>query len=157
MKRASIWSSRNWARRRVAALVAAGVFGACADFDGIVNPTGGLPDVVVEVPQFNRDIIPIFERRCGIGGCHSAAAHQAGLVLTAGVAHAALVNKPAQTRPGEVLVRPGNADNSWLVIAIRDNDARRMGLARMPLASGPLTPNQIQTIVNWVNRGAPND
>ena len=36
-------------------------------------------------------------------------------------------------------------------------ETRRLGLARMPLASGPLTPNQIQTIVNWISRGAPND
>ena len=144
-------------RQRVLTMVAAGVIGACADFDGVVNPTGGLPDVVVAVPQFSRDIVPIFERRCGIGGCHSDAAHQAGLVLTATAAHAAIVNQPAQTRLGQILVRPGDADNSWLVIAIRDDEARRMGLARMPLASGPLTPNQIQTVVNWVNRGAPND
>ena len=138
-------------------LVLAAAFGACADFEGVVTPTGGLPDVVVEVPQFQRDIVPIFERRCGIGGCHSESSHQAGLVLTAATAHAALVNRPAQTRIGEVLVRPGNADNSWLVIAIRDDGARRLGLARMPLGSGPLTASQIQTIVNWVNRGAPND
>ena len=44
-----------------------------------------------------------------------------------------------------------------MVIAIQDNAERRLGLARMPLGSGPLTPNQIQTIVNWINRGAPND
>ena len=138
-------------------LVLAAVYGACADFEGVVTPTGGLPDVVVEAPQFQRDIVPIFERRCGIGGCHSESSHQAGLVLTRTAAHAALVNKPSQTRIGEVLVRPGNADASWLVIAIRDDAARRMGLARMPLGSGPLTANQIQTIVNWVNRGAPND
>ena len=138
-------------------LIMAAAFGACADFEGVIAPTGGLPDVVVQTPQFQRDIVPIFERRCGIGGCHSESSHQAGLVLTAAAAHAALVNKPAQTRLGEVLVRPGNADNSWLVIAIRDDAARRQGLARMPLGSGPLTPNQIQTIVNWVNRGAPND
>jgi hypothetical protein len=78
-------------------------------------------------------------------------------VLTPTAAHSAVLNRPAQTRLGEVLVRPGNADDSWLVIAIRDDVARRMGLARMPLGSGPLTANQIQTIVNWVNRGAPND
>jgi hypothetical protein len=54
-------------------------------------------------------------------------------------------------------VRPGDAANSWLVIAIGDDAARRGSLPRMPLASGPLTPNQIQTIVNWVTRGAPND
>jgi hypothetical protein len=144
-------------RGRALGLVVAGIIGACADFDGVVNPTGGLPDVVVAVPQFSRDIVPIFERRCGIGGCHSESAHQAGLVLTPPAAHASLLNKPSQTRLGQVLVRPGDADNSWLVIAIRDDDVRRLGLARMPLASGPLTPNQIQTIVNWVNRGAPND
>ena len=142
---------------RVGLLLLAAAFGACADFEGVVAPTGGLPDVVVEVPQFQRDIVPIFERRCGIGGCHSELSHQAGLVLTPASAHAALLNKPAQTRIGEVLVRPGNADNSWLVIAISDNAARRLGLARMPLGSGPLTANQIQTIINWVNRGAPND
>ena len=144
-------------RGKVFALAAAGILGACADFDGVLNPTGGLPDVVVAVPQFARDIVPIFERRCGIGGCHSEVAHQGGLVMTATAAHAAIVNQPAQTRLGQILVRPGDADNSFLVIAIRDDEARRMGLARMPLASGPLTPNQIQTIVNWINRGAPND
>lgn len=146
-------------RRAISAitLVVAGVFGACADFEGVTNPTGGLPDVVVDAPQFTRDIVPIIERRCGIGGCHSEASRQAGLVLTRASAHAALINRPAQTRIGEVLVRPGDAAGSWLVIAIRDDSARRRGLPRMPLASGALTPNQIQTIVNWVNRGAPND
>lgn len=144
-------------RACVGLLVLAAAFGACADFEGIVSSTGGLPDVVVEIPQFQRDIMPIIERRCGIGGCHSEAAQQAGLVLTRPFAHAALINKPSQLKPGEVLVRPGDAANSWMVIAISDDAARRMGLARMPLGSGALTPNQIQTIVNWVNRGAPND
>lgn len=141
----------------LAPLVLAAALGACADFDGPVSSTGGLPDVVVAVPQFQRDIVPIFERRCGIGGCHSEAAHQAGLVLTRASAHAALINRPTQTRTGEVLVRPGDAADSWLAIAIGPDEARRLGLPRMPLGSGPLTPNQIQTIVNWINRGAPDD
>ena len=137
--------------------VAIGIVAACADFEGVVNSTGGLPDVVVDLPQFQRDIMPIIERRCGIGGCHSESAHQGGLFLTRDSAWKALVNRPSALRAGEVLVRPGDAANSWMVIAIRDDAARRLGLARMPLGSGPLTPNQIQTIVNWVNRGAPND
>jgi hypothetical protein len=144
-------------RARLGCLALAAAFGACADFEGIVNSTGGLPDVVVEIPQFARDVMPIIERRCGIGGCHSESAHQGGLVLTRAAAHSALVNKPSQLRLGEVLVRPGDAANSWMVIAISDDAARRLGLSRMPLGSGALTPNQIQTIVNWVNRGAPND
>lgn len=142
---------------RIVAVVFVASVAACADFEGVVTSTGGLPDVVVEAPQFQRDIVPIVERRCGIGGCHSESAHQGGLVLTRASAHAALVNKPSQLRLGEVLVRPGDAANSWMVIAIGDDAARRRGLARMPLGSGALTPNQIQTIVNWVNRGAPND
>ena len=129
---------------------------ACADFDGVTG-SGGLPDVVVEAPQYQRDIAPIFERRCGIGGCHSETSHQAFLVLTRDSAHHALVNQASRTRGGQVLVIPGDAANSFMVKAIQDDPTARLGLPRMPLGSGPLTPNQIQTIVNWVNRGAPND
>jgi hypothetical protein len=127
----------------------------CADFEGITS--SGSADTVVVAAEFQRDVRPILELRCGVGGCHSKATHQAGLVLTPDSAYQALVNQPSRTRGGEVLVRPGDADNSWMVIAIRDDAARRLGLARMPLGSGPLTPNQIQTIVNWINRGAHND
>lgn len=129
----------------------------CADFEGVETPTSGLPDVVVEAPRFHHDILPIIERRCSIGGCHSESSHQAGLYLTSDSAWSALVNQPSHLRAGEILVRPGDAANSWMAIAIRDDAVRRNGLARMPLGSGPLTPNQIQTIVNWINRGAPND
>ena len=129
--------------------------GGCADFEGITS-SGGVDSVVVAA-EFQRDVRPILELRCGIGGCHSKGTHQAGLVLTPDSAYLALVNQPSRTRGGQVLVRPGDADNSWMVIAIRDDAALRLGLARMPLGSGPLTPNQIQTIVNWINRGAPDD
>lgn len=139
------------------AFLLAALLAGCADFEGVVTPTGGLPDVAVEAAQFHRDVLPIIERRCSIGGCHSETTHQAGLYLTRDSAYTALVNRPSRLRAGEVLVRPGDAANSWMVIAIRDDAVRRMGLARMPLGSGPLTSNQIQTIVNWINRGAPND
>jgi hypothetical protein len=137
-------------------VVMGGLLMACADFEGVTG-TGGLPNEVVEAPLFSRDVLPIVERRCGVGGCHSEGTHQAGLVLTHDSAYRALVNQPSRTRGGQVLVRPGDAANSWMVIAIQDNAERRQGLPRMPLGSGPLTPNQIQTIINWINRGAPND
>ena len=130
---------------------------ACANFEGVTNSTGGLPDVLLEAPQFARDIRPIFERRCGVGGCHSEATHQGGLYLTRDSAYSQLVGQPSRLYPGEVFVRPGDAMNSWVVIAISGDGARRRGLARMPLGSGGLTPNQIQNIVNWINRGAPDD
>ena len=133
-----------------------GLLMACADFEGVTSADTGADTVVVNA-QFSRDVRPVLELRCGIGGCHSKNAHQGGLVLTPDAAYQALVNQPSQTRGGQVLVRPGDAANSFMVIAISDDAAKRQGLPRMPLGSGPLTPNQIQTIVNWINRGAPND
>lgn len=130
---------------------------ACADYDGITDPSLGLPDEVIAEPQLARDIMPIVERRCAIGGCHSVATAQASLVLVRGQFHGAVVNQASRLKGGEVLVRPGDADNSWLVVLLRDDVARRAGFARMPLGSGALRPNQVANIVNWINRGAPDD
>lgn len=127
---------------------------SCADFTGTIDPTHGLPDVVVEDPVFLRDIVPIFERRCAFGGCHSPASAQAGLVLTRNVAHPMLVDQPARLRPAEVRVVPFSAATSWLMTMIREEQGPRGGFSRMPLGSGPLTPNQIATIANWIDRGA---
>ena len=78
-------------------------------------------------------------------------------VLLALLGGASLVNRPSRIVVGEVFVRPGDPANSWMIIAISDDAARRRGLARMPLASGALTQNQIRTIMNWITRGAPDD
>ncbi len=107
--------------------------------------------------RFLRDVVPIIERRCAIGGCHSVLTQQAGLVLVPDVAFGAVVNQASRLREGEVLVRPGDAANSWLVIMLGSDPARRRGLARMPLGSGALPDHQVRTIMNWINRGAPED
>ncbi|HSA57446.1 MAG TPA: hypothetical protein VLE53_17170 [Gemmatimonadaceae bacterium] len=127
---------------------------ACADFTGGIDPTYGLPDVVVEDPDYLRDVVPIFERRCALGGCHSPGSAQAGLVLTRDAAHQMLVDAPARLRPGEVRVVPFDAASSWLMVMIGEEQAPRGGFSRMPLGSNPLTPNQIATIANWIDRGA---
>ena len=137
-------------------LIGAGIV-ACADFEGISDPTRRLPDQVVESPDFQQDIVPIFELRCATGGCHTPAARQADLVLTRDSAHTALVNRPAQLRPDRVRVVPGDADTSWLMSMLGEDQSARGGFSRMPLASSPLTPNQLATIVNWIDRGAPPD
>jgi hypothetical protein len=51
-------------------------------------------------------------------------------------------------------VVPGDASTSWLVAMIGDDAAARFHNARMPLGGQPLTPNQIATIVNWIENGA---
>ena len=137
----------------VTALVALAAL-ACADFDTPVDPTGGAPDDLVPTPSFVTNIAPIFEKRCSIGGCHSLATRQAGLALTPDAAYDALVNVPATLRPSLSRVRPGQPTQSWLVAMISADDAARQGVSRMPLATQPLTANQIATIVRWIEQGA---
>ncbi len=128
---------------------------ACVDYEGVIDPTHGLPDAVIAVPQFRRDIVPIFERRCAIGGCHSVATQQSGLTLTPDSAYDAIVNRPSRQSPGVMLVKPGSPQESWLAAVIGSDPLRRKGFPRMPLASGALTPNQVTTILNWIATGAP--
>src|SRR5688572_31992793 len=127
----------------------------CADFESTVDPTGGLSDVEVATPSFANDIQPIFSKRCSIGGCHSLNSARAELVLVPGHAYDAIVNKPSFLNPPLDRVEPGDASNSWLVRMIEDDDVARLNFARMPLGGRPLTPNQIATIVSWIENGAP--
>jgi hypothetical protein len=126
----------------------------CADFDTPVDPTGGAPDVLVPNPSFAANVAPIFEQRCSVGGCHSIATHQAGLTLDPTKAYESLVGVSSTLRPSEVRVRAGEPNRSWLVTMISADDAARQGFSRMPLATQPLTPNQIETIVRWIEQGA---
>jgi hypothetical protein len=137
-----------------AAALALGAALGCADFDAVVDPTGGAPDVLVPTPSFAGQIAPVFEKRCAIGGCHSLAVRQGGLVLTAAAAYDAIVGVPSLLVPGEVRVRPSNPDASWLVTMIGPDAAARRGFSRMPLATPPLTANQIANIVRWIEQGA---
>lgn len=128
---------------------------SCADFQGTVDPTYGLPGLVVANPTLTRDVQPIFDRRCAFGGCHSAATRQAGLDLSAGASRAALVGRPSSLRSAQALVVAGDTSRSWLLTMLGGDAARRGGVARMPLAAAPLTQNQLATIANWIAAGAP--
>jgi len=136
------------------AAAAVGTALGCADFETPVDPTGGAPDTLVPTPSFAANVVPIFEKRCSIGGCHSLATQQAGLVLTANEAYASLVGVPSTRVPPTLRVSPSQPSQSWLVAMIEDDDAARRGYSRMPLASHPLTENQIATIVRWIEQGA---
>jgi hypothetical protein len=139
---------------RVVALLAIGVTLGCADFDTPADPAGGAPDDLVATPSFSANVIPICEKRCSLGGCHSLATRQGALALTPDAAYDALVGVPAALRPSLLRVRPGQPAESWLVAMIGPDDAARQGFSRMPLATQPLTPNQIATIVRWIEQGA---
>ena len=126
----------------------------CADFETSVDPSGGAPDVLVTNPSFATHIVPIFDQRCSQGGCHSVATAQAGLTLTPDAAYDALVGVPATLGAGQLRVSPSKPDSSWLVAMIGTDASARRGLSRMPLATHPLTENQIANIVRWIEQGA---
>jgi hypothetical protein len=153
VRRAAAVTRRLAAASAAAAITLAAASG-CADFDGAVTPSGGAPDVLVATPSFTAQIVPIFEKRCSIGGCHSLAVRQGGLVLTADAAYDAIVGVPSALVPGVVRVLPSDPDASWLVTMIGPDDAARRGFSRMPLATPPLTANQIANIVRWIEQGA---
>jgi hypothetical protein len=141
-------------RMLVRALTVMAIAAACADFEAPEDPTFGLPDVLVANPSFSGDIAPILDRRCATGGCHSAGTAQANLQLTPDAAHGETVNVPSVLRPGMDRIEPGDPDNSWLVRMIEADPARRDQHPRMPLASVPLTENQIANIRRWIEQGA---
>lgn len=127
---------------------------ACADFESPEDPTGGLPDLLIDNPSFVSDIAPVFEARCATGGCHSMATQQGELVLHPQVAYDAIVDVDSRGQPGMPLVAPGDPDDSWLLRMISADPAPRNNLSRMPLASTPLTANQIENIRRWILQGA---
>jgi hypothetical protein len=142
-------------RSRALALFGAGFVSlGCANFDTPVDPSGGAPDTLVPNPSFSANVLPIFEKRCAVGGCHSVGTRQAGLALAASAAYASLVGVQSTLRPSVQRVRPLDPSQSWLVTMISADDAARQGIPRMPLATHPLTANQIATIVRWIEQGA---
>jgi hypothetical protein len=133
--------------------ITAASFAACTDFaapDEVV-----LPDVLVANPSFEEDIQPILTARCATASCHNLATQQMGLNLEAGHAYGEIVEVDSPNAPGFKYIRAGDADNSWLVRMIQADPTRRFARPRMPLGRTPLTENQIATIINWVNAGAP--
>jgi hypothetical protein len=136
-----------------AALVAGAL--ACTDF--AAPRAVVLPDVLVPNPSFERDIQPIFTARCATASCHNLATQQMGLILESGHAYDAIVDEDSPTSHDLAYIRPFQPDSSWLVRMIQPDPARRFFVERMPLGRTPLTDNQIATIINWVNAGAPHN
>lgn len=139
--------------------VAVWAAGACADFDGPTDASGGLPNVVKAAPSLVTDIQPVLTDRCALGGCHSVRSQRGGLDLTAANMRAETINAPVNAVNDPTLKRivPFNADASVLYGVLLADPSKRHGLSRMPLAQTPLTDNQIQNIRNWINNGAPSN
>jgi hypothetical protein len=139
-------------RLALAALTAALVAAGCGERK--------LPSEPVFVPTPNpsatlaRVQAVVFTPNCAVAGCHSALAPQQGMSLAAGAAYGSIVRVPSVEFPGLSRVEPGSPDRSYLVKKLR-GDPGITGV-RMPDGS-TLTPDEIQLVIDWVTRGAPNN
>ena len=103
---------------------------------------------------FTRVQNEVFTVNCAIAGCHAALGARQGMNLSAGAAYGNTVRVPSVERPDLNRIEPGDPDRSYLVKKLR-GDPDITGL-RMP-DGGSLTSADIQLVIDWVRRGAPND
>ncbi|MEX0680785.1 MAG: c-type cytochrome domain-containing protein [Balneolales bacterium] len=117
------------------------IFTACDDN----SITGRDPE---EDASFKTHVLPIFEDNCTF--CHSSDSPQNGVALDS---YQAVMQSVGQ-QYGRSVVEPGDADASPIYNKINPNPQHGV---RMPFESTPLSDNQIETIRDWINDGAPNN
>ena len=117
---------------------------------GAINGNGGSgngngttvscsPDTV----YFANEILPLFQSRCAISGCHTTVNPPKGIVLNS---YAAILSS------GEIV--PYDASEGDIMEAIQETDPDDI-MPRPPYA--PLSPEQINKIRTWINQGARNN
>jgi ankyrin repeat protein len=115
----------------VCAWVAAGAAGQVS--------TGNAPRTASSI-DFARDVQPIFRQRCY--GCHGPSLHRNGLRLDR--------RRDAMRGGTASVIGPGNSEGSRLYLRLVGNEAG----TRMPPNGGPLGPDQVQAIKDWIDQGA---
>lgn len=117
--------------------------------------TDGKCDCGMSSVSFAGAIQPIFSASCASMGCHAGVMPQAGLNLTNGKSYAELVNVAAsQCNDGRKLVMPGDPGASYIVDKMTGVDLC-FG-TKMPKL-GNLPSAQVQSVVDWICQGAPNN
>lgn len=108
--------------------------------------TGDAPVTLTAVQE------EVFTPSCTFSTCHAASSPAAGLDLTAGASHAALVGVASADADGETLVIPGDADGSYLVRKL----AAASGIVgdEMPPQSGGLDADRLARVRAWIDGGA---
>jgi hypothetical protein len=118
--------------------------GGCGTSDAGADASTGCDGLDGGV-TFSGDVFPIFMASCNGEVCHNTPTY------------AGLVNVPAPEccDDGELFVKPGDADHSYLMNKLTGH-ALCYG-APMPFGEPPLPDAEILTIRTWICEGAPND
>lgn len=153
-------SARSRRTSLLLAIIGAALLGAAACDEKLSDIAGPTPNLEPTFSSINAVLLQASDssgRRACVQ-CHTDQGRTpaARLLLTPGAAYSSLVNAGSVNRPGEVLVKPGDPDGSYLIQKL----AGSAGIAgvRMPLGSPAyLTEGQILIIRSWIAKGARND
>jgi len=150
-------SPRRTTRFALAVVLASVALASCDE--KLSDVTGPTPDLN---PTFSSIQAQILESTDSAGRAACINCHRPGgaggfiLVLLGPVAYNNLVNVSSRERPGTMLVKPGDPDNSYLIQKLEGRAGIQGG--RMPLSGPPyLTDGQIQVIRRWIQQGANNN
>jgi hypothetical protein len=106
------------------------------------NGNGNILPCDSDSVYFNMQILPFLVANCAQSGCHDAASHQDGVVITS-----------YQTLMNSGIIEIGDPNNGDLIDVITDTDP---GDRMPPPPAPPLTAQQIQLIQTWIAQGAQN-
>ena len=92
--------------------------------------------------DYNTQVKPILNKRCIT--CHGGVKRESDFSL--------LFRKDAllKAKSGKAAIIPGDAEHSELVRRINESDPEE----RMPYKKGPLTPDEIKILTQWIKQGA---
>ncbi|HYO64468.1 MAG TPA: PKD domain-containing protein, partial [Archangium sp.] len=126
--------------------------------DGTASVTRTL-DVQVGVPEYARDIQPIWNSQCT--SCHSVSPTRGGLNLVAGTSYGSIVNTAAAGAPcggkGYIRVVPGKPDESLLVNKLLPTPLCGTRMPQGNAAHFDNNPGQLTRIRSWILAGAANN
>jgi chitinase len=97
---------------------------------------------------------PLFTANCTNAGCHGRVNPKEGLDLRAGKSYSDLVGVPSAQCSNRMRVSAGNSAASYLVDKLTGTSL--CSGSKMP-KSGSLSPAEIQTVIDWIDLGAPNN
>jgi hypothetical protein len=106
--------------------------------------------------SFAADIQPIFTASCALTNCHVGPNPAGpGLNLSEGQTRSTTVDIPSSQVTRLLLIEPGNADSSYLIIKLDGNQSTVGGFGgTMPINANPLDQATIDLIRAWIDAGA---
>lgn len=134
---------------------------ACSDLT--IDAAVDRIQVPLDSASFRTDIYPVIKATCAASGaCHlgpNAPAGNTTVQLDMSTDSAAwnnLVNVPSQGHPLPAImrVRPFKSDSSFMYRIITTDPTYRLGYYRMPVATYALPAATVETIKNWIDKGA---